>query len=83
MGRGQRPEPRYGPFAWKLYAEFREEVRKKQVERERKKQVERERNRKEEDEQMEEFKRKAKKARETLEKTNAMLAGIAARYGSG
>ena len=81
VGRGQRPEPRYGPFAWKLYAEFREEVRKKQVERERNRKEKG--NDKEEDEQMEEFKRKAKKARETLEKTNAMLAGIAARYGSG
>ena len=81
MGRGQRPEPRDGPFAWKVYAEFREEVRKMQVERERNRKEKG--NGKEEDEQMEEFKRKAKKARETLEKTNAMLAGIAARYGSG
>ena len=70
-----------GPSLGKVYAEFREEVRKMQVERERNRKEKG--NDKEEDEQMEEFKRKAKKARETLEKPNAMLAGIAARYGSG
>ena len=57
-----------------MYAELREELRKMQVERERNR--DEKGNGKEEDEQMEEFKRKAKKARETLEKTNTRLAEL-------
>ena len=59
VGRGQRPEPRYGPFAWQVNAELREEVCKMQVERKRK--------------HIEEHNRKVKKIRETLEEANAML----------